>query len=433
VLPPPNRWSLIERIAAAYFVLLGLISLLFFEELVREFGQSAADWAAQNRFRAFEAVSVLGALLAIFIGIVGLRLVRYFGQRSEQQLARWATLVKPEDMPNLELDFRASQFQLATTIFQIVGGTALLFGAYSTYQNLITMRDGQVTDRFIRAVEQLGAKDKDGNPAPEIRLGGVYGLRRVAQDSREDYQPIRKILNDYVRINAPWPPSESAKTAAPTPAAGATPGLAPTPAPFPTPRADIQATLEFLAQPIAKWEKFSASAQINLPEADLRGAFLDAAHLEKAILTGAHLHDARLDGADLSGADLSGAHLEGAFLAGADLSGANLSGTHLRGAVLDNSNLKNAVLRTVDLSGAHLDSATLNGADLSGAHLERAWLMGVTLSGARLDGAQLEGTVLYDVDLSQAVGLTQEQINLATGNGATKSPPNLKRPPGWAG
>ena len=171
---PPHRWGFINRIAVAYWLLLGFILVLYFEELIGEFGsdlwEAAKYWVAHNQLRAIEVASVLGGLLAIFIGVVGLRVVRHFGRRREQQLARWATLADPKDLPKLEIDFRASRFQLVTTIAQVGVGAALLVGIFFTYQTLNATREGQVTERFIRAVDQLGATDKDGKPTPEIRL-----------------------------------------------------------------------------------------------------------------------------------------------------------------------------------------------------------------------------------------------------------------------
>jgi Pentapeptide repeats (8 copies) len=222
--------------------------------------------------------------------VADLQIRGYFAQNREQQLARWATWADPKDLPKLESDLRASRFQVVTTIAQIGGGAALLVGVYFTYQNLNATREGQVTDRFIRAVDQLGAKDKDGNPAPEIRLGGVYGLRRVAQDSREDYQPIRKILNDYIIINALWHEPAVTTKAAPGSSVGASPSA--TAANDIHPRADIQAALDFFRQPTDKNEKLTASDLIRLPNADLRGADLLGADLEGAHLKGADLSKA---------------------------------------------------------------------------------------------------------------------------------------------
>jgi hypothetical protein len=58
-------------------------------------------------------------------------------------------------------------------------------------------RTGQITERFTKAIEQLGEEDEDGEPRLEIRLGGIYALERIARDSVQDYGQIMEILTAY--------------------------------------------------------------------------------------------------------------------------------------------------------------------------------------------------------------------------------------------
>src|ERR1700744_4115674 len=57
----------------------------------------------------------------------------------------------------------------------------------------------QQNERFMRAIDQLG------HPALDVRLGGIYSLERLAQESPEDHGPIIEILAAFVREHAPWP------------------------------------------------------------------------------------------------------------------------------------------------------------------------------------------------------------------------------------
>jgi hypothetical protein len=57
---------------------------------------------------------------------------------------------------------------------------------------------GHITDRFTKAIEQLGS-DK-----LEVRLGAIYALARVARDSQRDHGPIMETLTAYVREKTPW-------------------------------------------------------------------------------------------------------------------------------------------------------------------------------------------------------------------------------------
>ncbi|MFI5663749.1 hypothetical protein [Streptomyces sp. NPDC051684] len=64
-----------------------------------------------------------------------------------------------------------------TTLLQVVGGLVVLFGAYATWRQLRVSQDGlratqegYVTDRFGRAVDQLGSDKLD------VRIGGLHAL-----------------------------------------------------------------------------------------------------------------------------------------------------------------------------------------------------------------------------------------------------------------
>src|SRR5215213_10062077 len=76
---------------------------------------------------------------------------------------------------------------------QILGGAALLSGIYFTWRTLQVNREGQITERFTRAIDQLGSEKL------EIRLGGIYSLERIARESEEDHWPIMEVLTAYVR------------------------------------------------------------------------------------------------------------------------------------------------------------------------------------------------------------------------------------------
>ena len=97
------------------------------------------------------------------------------------------------------------------TLVQIITGLLVLAGLYWTSRRVLAAEDnvrvgqdnvrvaeeGHITDRFTKAIAQLG----DGNMA--IRLGGIYALERIAKDSKKDHGPIMEVLTAYVRENAP--------------------------------------------------------------------------------------------------------------------------------------------------------------------------------------------------------------------------------------
>jgi uncharacterized protein YjbI with pentapeptide repeats len=88
--------------------------------------------------------------------------------------------------------------------------------------------------------------------------------------------------------------------------------------------------------------------------------------------------------------------------------------------------------QAADLIGADLRGADLNGANLRGAYLIGADLRDADLRGADLIGADLRGVDLRGADLSEAIFLTQSQLDSAHGDAGTRMPPALSRPGHWA-
>lgn len=84
-----------------------------------------------------------------------------------------------------------------------------------------------------------------------------------------------------------------------------------------------------------------------------------------------------------------------------------------------------------DLFGCDLRRFDLSGRDLSMTLLIAADLRGCALRGSSLLGADLRDARLHGADLSQAVFLTQAQLNAAAGDGKTKLPASLRRPATW--
>lgn len=57
----------------------------------------------------------------------------------------------------------------------------------------------QITDRYIKAAEQLGSASVD------VRLGGIYALGRIMLDSAADRRTVAEVLAAYVRHHSPTP------------------------------------------------------------------------------------------------------------------------------------------------------------------------------------------------------------------------------------
>jgi uncharacterized protein YjbI with pentapeptide repeats len=272
-----------------------------------------------------------------------------------------------------------------------VGAVGALWLNNRTYR---LTQQGQITDRYTKAVEQLGGDKLD------VRLGGIYALERIAMDSKRDHQTIVEVLSAFV-----WERTDPVRTVKaivaevlrhPLGEADQSQTYKSTARESkPQPAADVQAAVTVLSR-LPHW--FGAGRGdlegVCLPGTRLNGADLAAARLGRADLSGALLQGAQLSGADLRGANLSGASLQDAKLVQGHLQEVDMSGADLSSADLADAWLTGADLSGADLSSADLADAQLTGADLSGTKLTSADLSGATLYETKLLGAQLQAAQL---------------------------------------
>jgi uncharacterized protein YjbI with pentapeptide repeats len=306
----------------------------------------------------------------------------------------WVVLVAapPWFVHDRSLEGLKAQNEVRTTLLQGLGGMVLLVGAYFTYRQLQTTREGQITERYTRAIDQLGHAELD------VRLGGIYALERIARDSLPDRTTIGEVLTAFVRTHAPWPPRLPGQYVAAAPLAEMPELQRRAP--------DVQACLTVLGRGNFT-DSEGRGGRLDLRAVDLRRGNLIAAHLEHANLIDAHLERANVSDANLEGADLDGAQLENAYLPRARLEKANLRVANLEEAFLLDAHLEGAYLLGANLDGAALGGANLTGANLLSAHMRRAYFGGANLTGADLGGANLEraslgGTNLTGADLGGA-------------------------------
>lgn len=202
-------------------------------------------------------------------------------------------LTVADNRTKLRNDMRVSMAQAITA-------AAVAAGLVFTYRTLRLNREGQLTERFTKAIDQLGQQDK-----PDVILGGIYSLARIARDSRADQTAIQDVLTAHVRRQGAYPPP---------------PGGLPRNAPIgqlPSYRERLP-TVHVALAVIAGLR--AADDAVDLRKTDLRGADLEGKDMRGWRLREAHLGAAVLRGADLRGADLCGADLTDADLTGADLS-----------------------------------------------------------------------------------------------------------------
>jgi len=291
--------------------------------------------------------------------------------------------------------------------------------------------DTRTGERLSQAIEHLSEQQK-----LHTRLGAIYELERLKEDSHRDRERIAIILTRFIvdwqekNEDSNKPPQDidaAARVLSPiakgsfeetVEKASKENRLRP-----PTYLFEAAEALSGLAEEVSgrfvnkylEWDGFRA-AHINADYTDkdrrieLKGALLLEANLQGARLYAAKLQGARLDSANLQGAWLDSAELQGAWLEDAklqdanfnlaDLQGACLCGAKLQGAYFIGANLQDASLEGANLQGAYLH-ADLQGADLCSASLQGAQLKGASLQGAQLAGAELQGADLSCIKLDE--------------------------------
>lgn len=235
---------------------------------------------------------------------------------------------------------------------------AALFGApFLVWRSIIAQKQvnvaeqGQITDRINKAVEGLGSektvreiieipryqkddngwiKDDEGNLVPalrpdgieiidresyertspnlEVRIGAIYALERIAQDSMRDHIQIMEILCAYVRENAPATSIE--------PAEG--------PSIRATPRADIQAAITVFGRRLGTQIELETQQQFRL---DLRNTDLSGVDFRNGDFSAAIFYHSRFEAALFRDSRLLGTQFQGALLNFADFFNAELRGT----------------------------------------------------------------------------------------------------------
>jgi hypothetical protein len=184
--------------------------------------------------------------------------------------------------------------QSAAGVVVLAGVVFTAAGLVYTARTLHTTEQGQITDRYTQAIEQLGS-DK-----PEVRLGGIYALERLMADSTRDRRTITEVLAAYVRTHAQDHP------------------------PVGSPDLRLAVDVEAALTVIGRNQSPGTDEPVDLVSVDLHHKNIDRMDLSRVNLHDANLADAHLVGTNLTGANLTGADLAGANLTGTDLDGADL-------------------------------------------------------------------------------------------------------------
>ncbi|OLZ51112.1 hypothetical protein BS329_17885 [Amycolatopsis coloradensis] len=300
----------------------------------------------------------------------------------------------------------------------------------ATRQQIAISEQGQYTDRFGKAVEQLGSDKID------IRLGGIYALERLAKDSARDANTITRLLGAYIR-------EHTCPTGAPAPAAG----------PRSHPPTDVSAAFTVLSvRDISQTAPWADATGACLEHRDFGAKTLNNLDLGRAKLANTSfvrtlLRGVRLQEADLGGADLQASTWVGVLANLAQLPRARLQGAALRNSSFAGANLLEARLDNVSSDGGRPDDGTpyadatvpapaisigpnFTSADLTRASFTASRIPHATFLFAALEGADFSRSDLRQADFSpppKPLPAEQVRFDYADLSGATLAGRDMRR------
>jgi uncharacterized protein YjbI with pentapeptide repeats len=277
----------------------------------------------------------------------------------------------PKDRATATNDSRSLMLQTVLAL----GG---LFTIIYTARNYFLSKAGQFSDRLITAADHLAA-------ATSIqRVGGIHAVARLMKESSADHQGLVDILSSFVRDAAKLEPdrdllSDEADDMEDDEAYEYMWSWVPE-----RPAIDVQAALSALAKrprrPEVSW----------LP---LGGTRLTGLRLNSHSIQSFHF-----EGSDLRGSDFANARASSFAFLESDVRGSNFSGATLRSGHLAESDFRYSYFRWVDLSGSGFYDSDFRG----------CLFIDPMVRDCDFHDADFRG-----VDLSTAIGLTNEQIATA--------------------
>lgn len=365
---------------------------------VREFNRMQRKLPVEKRLSAREAVEIVNAGRSTLISGIG-TVATIFGG---------AVLFLNFGLATKKLDLDTTQVEINSR--KIEGDKELA-------------ESRLISERFSKAVEQLSSE------SIHVRLGGIYSLEKIAQDSPDDIWTVMEVLTAFIREESPahascrpydyeepdngFLPAEEDRRELKTVIQAAASVIARKPDDC-VGLADAHIKFDLSMSDLSgvRWNGVQLQnadlSRGSLIDADLRSAVLEKTDFSSNIMCRADLQSANLQGANLRGVDLSYAQLQNADLRGADLKGANLTRANLNDADLSHTTLTGA-----NLTLATLDNTKLVKSEMGGVKLMRARLVNTKMIGAMMAGSDLTETHIKGADLSEAI-LVSVNLDAAT-------------------
>jgi len=266
-----------------------------------------------------------------------------------------------------ETEAKDLAYGIAVLLGAMVAAATIPFTLLRTWINERTAtatEEGLITDRINKAVEGLGAektvrlhrKDSNGNflfhekegsqgdtksdldfkrpviveltePNLEVRIGAIYALERISQDSARDHIQIMEILCAYIRQNAPAHfarPFDIDDLIKPE-RRNKLPGGS-------TPRVDIQAAVSVIARRDKKRveQERERGYRIDLRGCNLQNVDFESGNWGEAVFDGSALDQANLEASQFERASFSNCSFENGYFKESSLNHASAVGAQFR-------------------------------------------------------------------------------------------------------
>ncbi|WP_166416074.1 pentapeptide repeat-containing protein [Cochlodiniinecator piscidefendens] len=262
--------------------------------------------------------------------------------------------------------------------------TAAIFGApFIAWRAIVAAKQVEVaeqshiTDQLAKAIEAIGATrvirkqrknrndtlqfedDANGDtdfkkpifeeitePNLEVRIGGLYALERIAQDSERDHIQIMEILCAYIRENSPAPNLESIEEQSA----------------HPIPRLDIQTAATIISRRSQKrirleWQN---RFRLNLTKSNLAGVDFSKGNLSAAMFRECYLEETSFQKANLEGTQFDRSHMNNSDFMRAKLKGTRFNNCSMKQSKPFSRGLALAEIHSIFVDRAKMEHSHLN-------------------------------------------------------------------------
>ncbi len=333
-----------------------------------------------------------------------------------------------------------------------------------------TAEQGLITDRITRAVEQLG-KEKtvkrrereikyrlpdaqrrsklhrlteiegeeiklpDGakiretgdwvahertEPNLEVRLGAIYALERIAQDSERDYSVILEILCAYIRSNAPSSGAQKIEIDKNIHPALATKEIKQEVSKIVPPKIDIQAAMETIGRRNVLFDK-PTRKRLDLRFCNLQSINLQGLNFEGAMISGSKLDGATFIRCNLDNISGTPKEYSQSFNSDGDVSISHIDPTSMiRTHIIDCS------MERVSLSGCQFDGSLIRNTDMN-----TSYLIGCSFRWVRFEHSGFSKSTIGCADLRFASGLNETDLMNVLGDRGTVHSIKMLTPQHW--